>query len=212
MYNEALDMSKNSVGELQNQQDIYMESTQAHLDKMQASFQGLYSALLDPDSINGTTDAISGIVQQLTNVVEGFNGGAGALQFLGSTALRVFSQQRGGGIATTIMNIKNMNDNIQQAATEIQMIELFKGAGITDTATQDIIDMKEELLSLNGVLTEEQQNQALLFIKTREEIEKEADAIRAAEEKAKDFLQTRTDADLSKIKDKDGNTDFSIDN
>ena len=212
MYNEALDMSKNSVGELQNQQDIYMESTQAHLDKMQASFQGLYSALLDPDSINGTTDAISGIVQQLTNVVEGFNGGAGALQFLGSTALRVFSQQIGGGIATTIMNIKNMNDNIQQAATEMQMIELFKGAGITDTATQDIIDMKEELLSLNGVLSEEQQNQALLFIKTREEIEKEADAIKAAEEKAKDFLQTRTDADLSKIKDKNGNTDFSIDN
>lgn len=212
MYNKALDMSKNSVGELQNEQDIYMESTQAHLDKMQASFQGLYSALLDPDSINGTTDAISGIVQQLTNVVEGLNGGAGALQFLGSTALRVFNQQIGGGIATTIMNIKNMNDNIQQAATEMQMIELFKGAGITDTATQDIIDMKEELLSLNGVLSEEQQNQALLFIKTREEIEKEADAIRAAEEKAKEFLQTRTNADLSKIKDKDGNTDFSIDN
>ena len=37
MYEDALAMSKDAVGELQNEQDIYMESTEAHLKELKAS-------------------------------------------------------------------------------------------------------------------------------------------------------------------------------
>lgn len=209
MYTDAVNMSKTSMGELQNQQDIYMESTQAHLDQMRASFEGLYDALLDPQAINETTDAISLIVKQITNVVEGFNGGIGVLNVLGSTALRVFSEQIGGGIATSITNFKNMKDNAQETLSTLQLIEQYKKAGIDDSSTQDVITMKEELLKLNNVLTEEQQNQALVFIKAREEIEKEIDAINKAEEAAQKFFEERTDVDTSEVKNKEGKIDFS---
>ena len=209
MYTDAVNMSKTSMGELQNQQDIYMESTQAHLDKMRASFEGLYDALLDPEAINGTTDAISLVVKQITNVVEGFNGGIGVLNVLGSTALRVFSQQIGGGIATAITNFKNMKDNAEQVGAQLQLIEQFKTAGIDDSTIKDVIDMKEALLDLNGVLNEEQQNQALVFIKAREEVEKEVDAINKAEEAAQKFFEERTNVDTSKVKDEKGKIDFS---
>ena len=56
MYEDALSMSKNSLGELQKEQDVYMESTQAHIEKMRASFEGLYNSLLDEDSINLVTE------------------------------------------------------------------------------------------------------------------------------------------------------------
>ena len=186
-----------------------MESTQAHLDQMRASFEGLYDALLDPQAINGTTDAISLVVKQITNVVEGFNGGIGVLNVLGSTALRVFSEQIGGGIATSITNFKNMKDNAQETLSTLQLIEQYKKAGIDDSSTQDVITMKEELLKLNNVLTEEQQNQALVFIKAREEIEKEIDAINKAEESAQKFFEERTDVDTSEVKNKEGKIDFS---
>ena len=209
MYTDAVNMSKASMGELQNQQDIYMESTQAHLDKMRASFEGLYDALLDPEAINGTTDAISLVVKQITNVVEGFNGGIGVLNILGSTALRVFSQQIGGGIATAITNFRNMKDNAEQVGAQLQLIEQFKTAGIDNSTIKDVIKMKEALLDLNDVLNEEQQNQALVFIKAREEVEKEVDAINKAEEAAQKFFEERTNVDTSKVKDEKGKIDFS---
>jgi len=37
MYNEALETSRNSIGTLQHQQDIYMESTQAHINQLNAA-------------------------------------------------------------------------------------------------------------------------------------------------------------------------------
>ena len=84
MYTEALNTSANAAGTLQRQQDIYMESTQAHLNQLKAASEDLYDSLLDEGSINAFADGLTFVVQRLTDLVDGLGGGGNTLLALGS--------------------------------------------------------------------------------------------------------------------------------
>ena len=170
MYSDALDMSKNSIGELQKQHDIYMQSTEAHLAKMRASFEDLYDSLLDADSINMVTDAIGFLVNRLTDVVDGLGGGAGILLNLGSIATRVFSKQIAQSLATTITNIKGLNSNLQETKTEMDLLSTFKGLNIQDDNLKQILALRETFGEYSQMFTEEELNQANTLIKAKNEI------------------------------------------
>lgn len=170
MYNDALDMSKNSVGELQKQQDIYMQSTEAHLAKMRASFEDLYDSLLDADSINMVTDAVGFLVNRLTDLVDGLGGGSGVLLNLGSIATRVFSKQIAQSLATTITNIRGLNSNLQETKTEMDLLSTFKGLSIQDDNLKQILALRETFGEYSQMFTEEELNQANTLIKAKNEI------------------------------------------
>ena len=170
MYSEALDMSKNSMGELQNQQDIYLQSTEAHLAKMRASFEDLYDSLLDNDSINAVTDAIGFLVNRVTDLVDGLGGGTGVLLNLGSVATRIFSKQIAQSLTTTITNIRNLNSNLKETQTEMTMLDAFKGLDIQDDSLKEILALKEEFGKYTDLFNEEELNQANSLIKAKNEI------------------------------------------
>lgn len=170
MYSDALDMSKNSIGELQKQQDIYMQSTEAHLAKMRASFEDLYDSLLDADSINMVTDAVGFLVNRLTDLVDGLGGGTGVLLNLGAVATRVFSKQIAQSLATTITNIRGLNSNLQETKTEMDLLSTFKGLNIQDDNLKQILTLRETFGEYSQMFTEEELNQANTLIKAKNEI------------------------------------------
>lgn len=192
MYSDAIDMSRNSMGELQKQQSIYLQSTEAHLKTAKSSWEGVYAALMKPEDINAGLDVVSSLAERLEGVINVLGNGKGVLLALGSTALSVFKDQIGSGLATTLMNLKAVNANAEQMAAQFQLLQQIKSIGIDDKATKDIIEMKEELLQYSHLLTEDQQNQALAFINARNEIEKEKDAILEAQDAASEFFSQRT--------------------
>ena len=57
MYTEALNTSKNAAGELQREQDIYMETTKAHLQQLSDEAERTYATLFDKKTINGFYDS-----------------------------------------------------------------------------------------------------------------------------------------------------------
>ena len=59
MYTKALEDSANAAGTLQTQQDIYMESTAAHLQQLRTAAEGVYDSLLKSEDINGVVDAFT---------------------------------------------------------------------------------------------------------------------------------------------------------
>ena len=58
-YNKELAIAQDAAGTLQEQQDIYMESTAAHLKVLKASVEGIYDSLADTDTIDGLIDALA---------------------------------------------------------------------------------------------------------------------------------------------------------
>ena len=108
MYNKSVETSQNAIGTLQHQQDIYMDSTQAHLQKMRTSWESVYNSFFDTDSINTFADGISVVADRFADLVEVIGGGKGALLSLGSLFTKIFSQQISSEIMTTKKNLMNL--------------------------------------------------------------------------------------------------------
>lgn len=176
-YTKALETSSNAAGTLQEQQDIYMESTQAHLAQLRASWEDLYDSLLDADSINGVSDALSGIVSLMANFVDSIGGGSGVLLTLGSIGMQVFGKHIASGLATTIVNMRAAKENTAQLIAEMEILNQFENANIDDARTQRLIEMKRQQLDLTKMMTAEERNVSNEYINQQNELYKEQDII-----------------------------------
>lgn len=154
MYEEALKTSANAAGTLQKQQDIYMESTEAHLQKLSTQAEELYAHLFDAESVNDVADALTKLVELVDGFVQSVGGGAGVLQMLGTIGLNVFSTQISKGLSTTIKNLTSVKDATKQlAAQEVIAREL----GLTDTQNEQVktlIKYKQDQLQLSNILSD----------------------------------------------------------
>ena len=162
MYEKSINTSKNATGELQKQQDIYMESTEAHLQQLKTEWEDLYDSIFDEKTINSLVDGITKVVNILSNFVDGIGGGNNMLLLLGSTALRVFDKQIGRGIANTIQSFQRARNNAQQLKAQLDNIEFFKQTQQykDNPAITTLIDAQSQASKYYQILNNEQINEA----------------------------------------------------
>ena len=136
MYTKAVDDSRNAVGELQKEQDIYMESTAAHLKQLQTAWERVYDAAVDNGKANGIIDVLTGLTNGVANWVEAMGSGTNVLLTLGSVATSVFSKQIASSINTTIANFQMAKQNAEQLRLQLEQLRaLDKAAGGDGTGT-----------------------------------------------------------------------------
>ena len=108
MYNQNLDISSNADGSLQKMADTYAESWEAASNRLKASFEGLYSKLLNDEALIKFTNGITSVVESVSQLVDALGGLPGLLGNIGMIASKVFSNQIGsaaGKAATKISNV-----------------------------------------------------------------------------------------------------------
>lgn len=105
-FTTNLNTANNATGALQKQQDIYMESTEAHLQKLSTEAERTYDILFDTETVNGFADALTNVLGIFNNLIDGVGGGASAFTYLGSTVANIFSNQIGGAISRQIQNME----------------------------------------------------------------------------------------------------------
>lgn len=177
MYSKSIETSKNATGALQRQQDIYMESMEAHLQQLQTAGEGVYNALFNAEDVNPIIDALTGVVSLFKNFVDAAGGAQGILLLLGNTAVSVFSKQIASGLATTITNFKTAKENANQLQAEMEILSKYENANINDSRTQNLINMKRQILDYDKVITAEERNQANEIIRQTNELYKQQDAL-----------------------------------
>ena len=162
MYTNAIETSRNATGELQKQQDIYMESAEAHLQQMKTQWENLYDSILDENAIKGFADSITSVLKLLTNFVDGIGGGRNVLLLLGSTLTRVFSKQISQGIVNIIGHFSRMKENAAQLQAQLDNIQLFKNTQQYESnpAVKALVDAQHAVSQYYGVLSNEQINTA----------------------------------------------------
>jgi TP901 family phage tail tape measure protein len=114
---QNITLAQEATGSLQEQQDKYMESTAAHLNKLTASAERFMDALIDDGVINGLIDSLATVTSLLGNFVEGVGGGTNALFMLGSIGADVFSKQITNSLLITIQNLKTAARAAQETKT-----------------------------------------------------------------------------------------------
>ena len=155
-YNEALNTAQNAAGTLQEQQDIYMESTRAHLETLGAAVENIYDSFADTDTINSLIDALTSVTNLGANFVDSIGGGAAVLRALGSVGVTVFSQQIARGINTTITNFEIAKENARQFDQALQATKEWQGIPELEKTSQDLLKNREQLLQLSRLMTPEQ--------------------------------------------------------
>lgn len=196
-YTKAIETSRNAVGTLQEQQDTYMEGTQAHLKQLKTAQEDLYDSLLKAEDINEVVDAFTKITNAATAFVDTVGGGKNVLFGLGAIVTQVFGKQFSSSIATSIINLQGLRDNAAKVSAQFEILQQFKGINIDDAATQKLIAMKEQVLEYGNIVTVEQQNQANELIRVTNELQNQKDAWEQTKQAAEQFYQQQTGQSLN---------------
>lgn len=104
MYTQYLNDSATAAGTLNEQQEVYMESTEAHLKKLSTEAEKTYNILFDTKSVNSMTDAMTGLLSVFNNFLAGMGGGISSIAGLLSMTGSIFNKQIGSGINQFISN------------------------------------------------------------------------------------------------------------
>jgi hypothetical protein len=182
MYTDALEMSANAAGTLQEQQDIYMESTVAHLKELKATWQDLYDSAIDDDEINVGIDLITNLVQTFDNFIDSFGGGIKTIGALGAVIANVFNKQISASIANFVENQSKMEQNIALLDKKRQAIETGAATnGITRPGeqaelanVQTQLKYAEQIQQVEAGISQEQYNQLTNLQVQIGELEKQA--------------------------------------
>lgn len=107
-YVDLLNVSLEANGTLNEKNNIYLESTAAHLQQLSTEAQRTYATLFDADALNGFVDGLQGVLSLFNDFIEGLGGGVNAITYLGSVFVGVFSKQ----IAQSIVNVETRVKNL----------------------------------------------------------------------------------------------------
>ena len=144
-YTAALNMSANAAGTLNEQQEIYMQSTQAHLQQLSTATEGVFDSLLSGEDINKVVDAIIPIVEGIESVIDAIGGGAGVLQLFGPMLLRSFSPEIAQQILTIHHNLQAVASNKQALENLRETINTFTNVQGVEGATQELMEYERQL-------------------------------------------------------------------
>lgn len=146
MYTSALETSQNALGTLQEQQDIYMESTAAHLQKLQTAWDRVFNSLVNNEGINGLVDTLTIAVNGIANFTEALGGMGNSLLLLGSIITRVFSTQIAKSINVSMQNITAEKKNIEDINKKIEAQEKLRTQARANGTNTQGIDLRIQQL------------------------------------------------------------------
>ena len=132
MYTEALETSQNAMGTLQEQQDIYTESTAAKLKELKATWEDLYGSLIDNDELNTGIDGLKNLVQIFDNFIDSFGGGIKAIGAFGIIVANIFNKQIANAIIHAKVEQQKYQNNMQVLLAQQEAIQ----QGALKTGTQ----------------------------------------------------------------------------
>lgn len=178
MYNKALSTSKASAGELQKQQDTYMESTEAHLQKLATEAERTYDILFDTDSVNSMADALTELMSILNGYLTSLGGGLKTIAGLGFTVGNIFGNQIGEELSKTTKNWQKQGQNKDASKLKEDILNRYsqnKEVLMSDNALQSEIENTQKLFEIQNKMTEKEQEDFINRQRKIAQLEEEVD-------------------------------------
>ena len=96
-FQTNLTTAETSAGKLESQQEIYLDSLEAHLQQLSTEAEKFYDTLLDEKSIKGFVDMLTGALKGINTYLTGL--GDNLTGILGGNVIALFSKQLGSAAA-----------------------------------------------------------------------------------------------------------------
>ena len=119
-FQENLNSALNATGSLGEQAEIYADSWQAAEDRVRASAEGIYKALLDEDFFIGFNNGLADALEGVEGVIEGLGGMKGILFSFGSIFLNMYAKEFPSAITKLTDNFKILTGQASSAMSKLQ--------------------------------------------------------------------------------------------
>ena len=118
-YNKELDVSKDSIGTLQVQQDTYMKSMVAKQQQLSTQTEAFYSALIgDGQEVNNLVDGLTELMTVVTQFTNGMGGGFESMIGYMTIIANLFKNQISKGLLKHFENKNIKNENAAIVASK----------------------------------------------------------------------------------------------
>lgn len=188
-YQSALNVSQKAAGTLQQQQNVYLESTTAHINELNTAWDSLYNSTLDAGTINAVTDGLKVLVKLTDNWIQSIGGGKGALLNLGAIATNVFSKQIASSIAISINNLKTERQQIEEIQARLKLTDEVRNDKAYDDEARAIAQMANDSTKYTSVMSQSQQEYANSLIETQTQLLNQKAAYDKASASAVEYLK-----------------------
>jgi TP901 family phage tail tape measure protein len=159
-YQQALKVSQEAEGTLEEQQSIYADSLAAHLQTMSASWEDAADSFIgqnEKEDIKDIIDLVGDLGTGVATIFDSLGGGEGTLKLLIPLMGQLFSKQISNEINNLVTNFQNAKNNAKQLATELEITQnLAKSKGYSEGVINDIVDNTRNMQQYYSVLSEEQ--------------------------------------------------------
>ena len=136
-FQTNLGTANSAEGTLQSQQEIYLDSIEAHLEKMNAAWEGLYKTIFDEDALKFFTDALTKVINLANTFATGLGGGLNSILYIVMTLGNVFSKN----ISQELIRMKQNADQAKAALEAVAAAQrLSAEADPEDVKARDIIN------------------------------------------------------------------------
>lgn len=199
MYEANKAVSENSLGELQKQQDTYMESTQAHLEQLGASIERIKNAFFENKSMNNLIDVLSTIANWFGGFIETIGGGGNLLLGVFGSLATIFSKDIGRNMSDFIEKINLTNKNLTETEAKAKVIAQFGKS--TDKIIEEMSQIEQQRVKYANYLTDADNERYNALIKQRKQLLEQKEVLDGMKSRTENLIQ---DDGKLKIKDSDG--------
>lgn len=186
-----IERATNAAGTLNKQQDIYMESTSAHLEQLGSAAERVMDAFIDNEGMNDLIDDATSLVTLFANFVESLGGGANMLKMFGSIGTQVFSSQIATGISNIITNFKVAKNNAAALINDIEYLKAqkFSNSALSDRVYQAGLAAANKFADNKSSMTKEEMAKATNLVQEVIEVNKLADEWERAKTQAIEYAR-----------------------
>ena len=119
-FQSNVETAYGAAGTLNKQAEIYAESWEAANDRVRASAEKVYAAILDDDFFIDLTNGFGIVIDKIGVTIESLGGVKGTLLTIGTIVTKVFSKQIGQSINDAIFSLRNLTKSGRNSWLELK--------------------------------------------------------------------------------------------
>ena len=156
LYDEYKGASESADGTLDQMNEEIVNSLEGRMNKLQATFEGIFNSMFKTDDIYPFIDALTLALELVDNFVQSIGGGGQVLLAFGNIATKVFSKQLAENIGNTIQAYA---DNKAVKANSKMAKQNLESLGLKDTENKynkPIVDFATTGMKYSNIMSDNQ--------------------------------------------------------
>lgn len=156
LYDEYKGASESADGTLDQMNEEFVDSLEGRMNKLQATFEGIFNSMFETDDIYPFIDALTAALELVDNFVQSIGGGGQVLLGFGNIATKVFSKQLAENITNTV---QAYTDNKAVKANSKMAKQNLESLGLKDVENQynkPIVDFTTTGMKYSNIMSDSQ--------------------------------------------------------